>query len=411
MAQLNFNNYTTRRQQTRSPLSGFIQSKLRGIIEHSEPGNGSRPPEAFYPFKYLPVMAVDDTTEDGIVIAKGTVVAGMTTKITPYGFGEVADASSIFVGVDYTGGAITANIDLDFWGYSDGIAALLIPANGGYTVISGSGSMDEYTILDTGRTIQFDGSLVNIVAGGSNVDLPYNRVGNYPIGLVTADVYQDIRGANLNYQLFNISGIVSRGYIELPFVDLYNADAAGLAKHNALAVALENGSTSSEIAPLTTTGSSDWYMTVGRIHAFAYNPSGTANLLIPGSLLMSDNYGKLVPQWAAPSPTSADAATAFPLGALGTSAAPDGALITAQTVGRLVVTDSRFPKADLETVTTYPGSMMPGTETAGLPSPLFTFVRDVMIQSAFNTAPSRKNILDSVQRGTFGVARIQLLLA
>jgi len=411
MAQLNFNNYTTRRQQTRSPLSGFIQSKLRGIIEHSEPGNGSRPPEAFYPFKYLPVMMVDSTTEDGVVIAKGTVVAGLTTKTNPHGFGEVADASSIYVGVDYTGGAITANIDLDFWGYTDAVAALLMPANGGYNVISGSGSMDQYTTLDTGRTIQTDGTLVNIAAGGANVDLPYTRAGNYPIGLVTADVYQDIRGANLNYQLFNISGIVSRGYIELPFVDLYNADAAGLNKHNALALALENGTGSSEIAPLVVAGTSDWYQTVGRTHAFVYNHTGDANLLIPGSLLMSDLYGKLVPQWAAPSPTSADAATAFPLGTLGTSAAPDGALITAQTVGRLVVTDSRFPKADLETVTTYPGSMMPGTETAGLPSPLFTFVRDVMIQSAFNTAPSRKNILDSVQRGSFGVARIQLLLA
>ena len=131
-------------------------------------------------------------------------------------------------------------------------------------------------------------------------------------------------------------------------------------------------------------------------------------------MFKSDPYGKFVPEYVVPANMTLGGYQYGLEGqnfakALGT--VTNGAPVTAQTVARLVITDSRFPKDMLETVTTYPASMMPGTDTAGLPAPLFNFVRDVLIESAYDTTPSLVQILDNVQNGIFGVARLQLVTA
>lgn len=411
---LDFANYITPRQTTRSPLAGFIQSKLRGVIDHSDDANGSAPAEAFYPYRYLPVWMVDTTLDDGIVIPKGSIVSVLSTKSSQahLGFGEVVTATGVFVGIDFEGAAIKVNIDSNFFGYSDAIAGLLICANGGVDASGGNTALDQYTSLDTGRTINPTGgsaTLVNIAAGGANVDVPFTRAPNYPVGIVTGDVYQDIRGANLNYQVWNIWGIKSRGYIEVPFVDLWAAAVGGNNQNETLANVLDSVGTDDTIL-----ADAPWYVEVARKHAFLYNPANSENNLVPGSLFKSDLYGKFIPEYVVPVTMQTGGFRYGTEGqnmlkALGT--VTNDAVLTAQTVGRLVITDSRFPKDMLETVSTYPASSMPGTDTAGLPAPLFNFVRDVMIESAFAAAPTLVQILDNVQNGVFGVARLQLVTA
>jgi hypothetical protein len=398
-------------------LSGFIQSKLRGILEHSEDANGSKPEEAFYPYRYLPIWMLDTTLDDGVVIPKGTIVSVLSSKTAErlgsqdyLGFGEIIDASSIYIGVDYTGGVIQANIDTSFWGYTDAVAGLLIPANGGVDASGGVTDLDSYSTLDTGRTIN-PASAAYVALTTGTTPVPYTRRANWPVGVVSGDVYQDIRGAHLNYQVWNIWGIKMRGYIEVPFVDLFAADVNGQNKDDTFATVLDSASIAGTILP-----DAPWYVAVARKHAFLYNPSDSANLLVPGSLLKSDIYGKFVPEYVVPSAISAGSVYgaegvnfARALGDV-TLAAP----VTAQTVGKLVITDSRFPKDMLETVTTYPASNMPGTDTGGLPAILYNFVYDVMLQSGdsrFTNGPSLVQMLDMVQAGIFGTARIQLVLA
>lgn len=389
----------TRRQPMRSAPAAYIQSAIRGVIEHSDRANGSHPAESFAPFKYLPVWIDDPSSMDGVVIPKGSIVSVVTSKNSTVGFGDPADSTTIYIGSDYTGGVITADIDDSFFGYDDGMAGLLVLANGGTTVAMPTGAatdlaLDYYTSMDTGRSIKTDGTPITIAVGGSNVAVTYARGANYPVGIVWADLYKDIRGMYLNYESgFDRCGLMARGYIEIPFVDVYKAHSEGGNEDATLGTALYNADQTQAA----------WYVPVARKHAFLYNGSKTAQRLVPGCLLKSDLYGKFVPEYEAL--TSISATTkAF-------AATPAEAVVTAQTVGRLWVTDSRWPKDMMNWVFTYPGSGMPGSETAGLPGVLFNFVKDVMYHSAYNTNPSPKVILDAVQAGIFGTARLQLTLA
>jgi len=154
-----------------------------------------------------------------------------------------------------------------------------------------------------------------------------------------------------------------------------------------------------------------WYTTVARKHAFLYNPETDANLLISGCLLKSDRHGRFVPEWAALTSLGTFNSSWSPAQAWSDLTAVDQPVVTAQTVGKLLVTDSRWPKDIQNWVATYPGSEMPGSETAGLPSMIWNFANDVLIASGWSAAPTRKQVLDMVQSGIFGSARILLTIA
>lgn len=419
-SQLDFDAASARKRNTRAPLAGFQDSKLRGIVEHNI---RSHPAEVFYAYKYLPVLWVDETLEDGVVINKGTIVSvvtGKSGKTQVMGaFGEVADQSSIYLGTDYTGGAVSVSIDNDYFGYSDSVAGVLIPANGGVDVAPTGISLDQYSSLDTGRTIKPDGTEVSIAAGGSNENVPYTRSACYPVGAVTSDVYQDIRGRFLNYEVQDLrAGIVDSAFVEYPFVDMWAANSSGLGKNNPLAEKLE-GDTADVIDPTAT-----WYPAVVRDgFTFVYNPT-VSNLLLPGALLKSDKYGMIVPEWGALTAKTATSGIGNYIAqtasiasgstdALGNTFYLDQPYVTAQTIGRILVTDSRFSKDMQELVQTYPGSTMPGSDTGGLPRNLYMFARQVMIRSSYKTAAAITNtdILNAVQQGIFGLVRLELTLA
>lgn len=379
---------SSRQRPLRSALSRFLTSKVRGIFEVSE---GQRPAEVFYPVKYLPVRMLDTELQDGIVILKGTVVSALPQHANDWttepmrGSAVGTDPSGVMPrpsGTIYTGisqttsTGLTANIDDDYYGYDESVVGLLTIANGGSGVFGGE-ALEQYGANDvTVGTITSSGVLA------ANGDASTGREPNFPIGVVTGDVYQDIRGKYLNYDIFDKIGILSDWYIEVPFiVDTSMIDDGATARYNTCA----NG------------------------HAFLWAHS--VDDLRPGVLIATDRYGKFVPQYDLSVMSNWGMATNW----VDDTAANRSVVQlnrgimckTPQTVGRLIALDSRWPKDHLELVDTYPGSLMPGTETGGLPSHLFTFVRDYLI--AVNaTTPTIRTIVETVTGLTAGVARIQL---
>lgn len=353
------NTGTSRQRPIRGALSRFLTSKLRGILEVSE---GQRPAEVFYPYKHLPVKMIDTELEDGIVILKGTIVSALSQMQVDDGETALMPRASgtIYSGISQTtSSAISENIDDSFYGYDESVVGLLTIANGGVQV-QGTSTNEQYTANDvTVGTIDVSGSLT--VAGYASP----GRQKNLPIGVVTTDVYQDIRGKYLNYDQLGSDkvGILSDWYIEIPFV--VDADMSDDDTHTA-------------------------YNALQSRHAFLWVTA--KNLLIPGALFKSDRYGKFKPQFTTVS----------------TATHPTTAYKTAQTVARLIAIDCRWPKDQMHLVDTYPGSLMPGTETGGLPSHLFNFVYDWYYYDNSNTAPTIAQCVNLVTGLQAGVARLQL---
>lgn len=385
---LNFNTQITRRQPMRDAPTKFLSSKLRGHVERSE---GERLSEAFYPYKCLPVMFIDTETQDGVVIPKGTIVSLLTNQTysttTPSGIPPIAESGIIPVFDDATTTSstlITANIDDDYFGYEDSIAGLMVPANGGYT------SRIPYSSDDaTLGTFTCSGLAVTAAMGAD----PYHNYctldANMPVGITMMDVYQDIRGKYLNYQLWDVWGVLCDYYIEVPYVDKgeFSNFASGY-----IAGDVEN-----YVNRLGTNCAG--YVATWKKHAFFYFDGGDVEAAQAGQLVMSDYYGKFIPQNANPGNA--------PAGGGITDTRTEHTVSTAQTVGKLILTDSRFPKDMLEVVDTYPGSRMPGTETGGLPSALFEFIRDAWY-GINGSYPTITQVVTLVQAGSCGIARIQL---
>lgn len=345
----------------------YVESNLRGVVEISD----GITPDSFWPHRYLPVMFQDQTTKDGVVITKGTIVSVVDCKVRASGAIDPSSmipihSSDITIGEDATTSAtdfITADIETNPFGYDHLAAGLLVPANGGESVNIPYSTLDETlgTVRETGVYATSSDNFVNSA--------------NRPIGIVTMDVYQDIRGKYLNYQVWPSTwGILCDKYVTVPFCD-------------------DRVTTSSMFGLLATedpTGSTSVYYAIWKQYAFLYRKGGRA--ITPGTLVMSDKYGKFVPQATSISVTSATTEVDY---------------WTAQTVGKIVLNDCRWPKGALDRVQTYPGSNAAGTDTAGVPSELYTFAV-ACLTVALGAAPSRTKVLDEIRQGAFGMSKIQL---
>lgn len=376
MPKLNFNNQITRRQPIRSAPAKFLSSKLRGHVERSE---GQRLSDAFLPYKPLPVMFIDVELSDGVVIPKGNIVSLLTnqtsTTITPSGIPNISSSGTIpsFEDATVKSSLITSvNIDDSFFGYHDSYAALLVPANGGVV------SRIPYSADDATSATFTNSGVIVTAAMGADPESNYCEIdGNMPVGIVYSDVYQDIRGKHLNYNLWESWGVLCDFYIEVPYVDFH-----------AVSNFVSGYVTGQEMHPYNLNSSTcAGYLAVWKKHAFFYfDGTDTYRDGEAGMTIKPDMNGKYIPTSTG---TSITAAT------------------TAQTIGKLMLTDSRFPKDMLELVDTYPGSEMPGTETGGLPATLFNFVKDTYfgINGSYATIAQ---IVNLVQVGSYGLARIQL---
>lgn len=372
---LNFNARSSNLPIRRRP-SRLAESSIRPNILTSPGITADRP---FPPYKYLPVMFQDVSTQDWTVLLKGSIVSLLTNQSADPKFATATDLSlleidnsgEIYIGLNAGGTMTSVNVDSSYWGYEDSMAGLLVPANGGSAIGY------PYTTDDvTAQTITVSGAYVTVANVAVGVTLPI--AANKPVGVLYQDVYADIDGKWLNYELQNKAqwGMIYDHVIEVPYVDnykLYNT------------ANIEGNIITAKYAIDTTLGAgANMYDALRRKHAFLWASYSSQRALAPGSLLKADLYGKY---------------TLFTDESSGES----------QVVGKLICTDSRFPKSKLEYVDTYYGSGMAGTETGGLPSYLFTFVYDLLVASGIT--PTIKQCVDVVWAGAVGIAYINVQVA
>lgn len=363
---LPFDQHNAQQRPIRNRPSRYAQTPLapRFRFEVSE---GTRPAEYMGVYKSLPALQKDVTTEDYIVLPKGRLVSNVTSEdSTPLrNMENPATSGQIYTFTSETTSTITSEyIDTSYYGYDEYISNLIVPANGGSAV-----GMN-YTANDVAAgTITNSGT---VAAAGEGFELPIN----YPVGALFHDIYQDIRGMYNNYRMWpDGQHVLCDWYVEVPYVKT----TAGADTDNPL------GSGVSPIGDNT-------YATWAAATRFAINDRFTyldiksdSDTFKPGVLI--------APQ--------VDGTGNYLIQGVGNK--------TIQTVGKLIGIDNRFPKAGMDDVQTYPGSDMPGTQTAGLPSFLFEFV--VACQKLTGTTPTVEEVLGYVQAGYFGIARINLSIS
>lgn len=378
MAELKFNP-TLKNVPVKPSLTKFTDSRLRANILTSEGKFSDRP---FPPYFALPVMWKDTTTEDWVVLNKGTIVSALTNMSvdpstnTTAGTKHIGDpdlSGIVYLGLDAAGTMRNAYVDSTYWGYAEYIAGLVVPCNGG------TASRLPYSTDDVSQTITVSGAFVTSanVAAAYTLPLAINR----PIGVVYQDLYQDQEGRYLNYEIENRSkyGVVYDHVIEIPYVDV---DALTGATPPIESISASLASMVFTQNCVLTANSSDLYTYIWKKYPFLYGANKAA--LQPGIFLVSDLYGKFIPFTEAGS-------------------------IDQQVVGRLIVTDTRFPKGNLEFVDSYEGSKTPGTDTGGLPYLLYIFVYDLLVGAGITA--STHNILQVVHGGAVGMATINLQIA
>jgi len=305
-----------------------------------------------YPFKDLPVMWIEDELthggEEGVVMCKGTIVSLLTmqTSIT-HGIPVPTSSGTVPWYVDAVDSdTVNTYIDDAAYGYPEGIVALMVPANGGAT------SVHPYSSDDTDLNGWNSASTSNLSLGA-----------NIPCGIVMENIYQDIRGAFLNYQTHDAYSTIIEGRLDVPFVDLTKFTTFG---------------TDADVAAATDSA----YALLRKKWQFLSFSSGSD--CGSGSFIKSDKYGKMV--------IESGAVTANP---------------TIQTVGRVLTYDCRYPRDLSATIQNYSGITAMGTVTEGVPVDLFVFAQSALEKASLLHAAV--DVVHRIQEGMFGYARIQLI--
>lgn len=293
---------------------------------------------------------------------------------------------------DGTSGAITVDANNQWYGYPEEITGLFTICNGFDDPVQ-----DTYTSYDADA--EFLDAEGNIVSAG---DVVVDAAGNdaprparcRPAGIVILDVYKDIEGRWMNFSQPGQKGyaIANSAKIVIPFVK----DASDGSNGTNYNVSERTGSMPDTVPGVGYNSVMGDYpflywdvdsgagITVAEVqsnHNYTgeWLPDGYRNEII----LTSDDYGKFKPI------TSAEY-TNYPW----------------MKVGRLVALDTMFPKSMMEYVDTYPDSQTQGTDTEGIPTILYEFVRRILAANGMSTG--RSDIREAIQRGDFGLARIEV---
>lgn len=380
---LHFTTQTARVRPLKVASSKFLESDIRPNIEVSD---GIRPALPMIPFKYLPVKFQDVTTEQWVVIPKGRIVSAITAAnavAEPYSapldmenYNESGLYESGFLQTGITSQvdlttAVRLDADQSYYGISRNIIALMAPANGG------SAFEVTYAANDVTAVVP------SVINPGSAVaaDEAYTLPANMPIGVAMYDVYQDIRGANLNYELWKNYGILAEQFIRIPFVDIFELEKLDLVAANTFTDCTTG-------APAALSEAKAGYTAVEPYYSFLTFDSSVTSHGLAGMKVKPDIYGNYAPQGN--SLTQA---------------------VNTQTVGRILSIDTRHPKDLLETVDTYYDQKMTGTKTAGIPKNLYDFVERALTGCSVSWPTSRDRALiikEAINNGAFGYAYIQI---
>lgn len=365
------------RRETRFPLRMPLTWQL---LRNPNPLS----PESVFPARFLPVTSIDTNVEDGVVIPMGVVTSLKPVFPTSVYVAAGADAElgisasgSMVVGKNAYGTDISYSVEDQQNAYGDYQTAVLVISNGGNAV------QDQYNDLDVQlSTVKANGSLA---AAGDT----YARSANIPFGVTTSPVYQDYRGRYLNSDgtKLQLDAPYRHGYMWVPFVIDDASNSFKFAKlTNAGGVQSIHGVNKADHAGYIACLPKCGFLWLGDRDGVADNAVDEA--FVSGELLTSDYNGRFVPQSA----TNADALT--------------GAK-NAQTIGRIVTLDSKWPKSLRGLEDTYPGSGMTGTDTAGIDKFIYEFVEGIL--KAAGKSYARTDVLNAIKSGRFGMASIEVL--
>jgi len=169
MAKLNFTASTAVNKKMKKTPAKYRESAGRPNISQSD---GIRPAFPLMPYAHLPKSFEDVSTQDSVVIPKGRIVSAITQN------SDLGDGTS-------------------YYSVGKGIMGLMVPCNGN---------------VNRDVVSPVDGSTKTIAK-------------NLPIGIAEHDVYQDINGDNLNYDMRNKNwGVLTQQLIKIPAVDTYYFD-------------------------------------------------------------------------------------------------------------------------------------------------------------------------------------------
>ncbi len=341
-------------------------------------------PESVFPARYLPVTSIDTNVADGIVIPMGVITS--LKPVFPVSVYQKAGADTelgisasgvMIVGQNAYGSNISYSVEDQQNAYGDYQHSVLVISNGGTAV------KDKYTSLDVEvGTVKATGAVA--VAGDD-----YDRTANIPYGVTTSPVYQDYRGRYLNSDgtKLQLDAPYRHGYIWVPFVinDASNTYKFATLTESSGTQSIHGASASDHAGYLACLPKCGFLWLGGRT---GVADADIDSAFVAGEFLVSDYNGRFVPQSA----TTSDALTATK---------------TAQTIGRLVTLDSKWPKSLRGLEDTYPGSGMTGTDTSGIDKFIYEFVEGVL--KAAGLAYTRNDVLTAIKSGRFGMASIEVL--
>jgi len=311
------------------------------------------------PYKYLPVQRItteyvsgDRAYEKPVVIPNGKVVSMLTNMtILDSGDGDMTapTASGTLPMYEHavSGSIISGYIDTEYYGYDEDIYALIVPCNGGVDTLNAAVASADYSTLTlpAQTTVPWLPTTATLAIAATN-----------PAGVVYNEVYADLRGSALTYELQDAVGVAHKGFITVPYVQIDQLDDNGSLVYAALSA------------------------------KYQYLPIADTAAGKPGTLIQSDNFGNFVLQRTTPT------------------------VFTQSTVGKLISTDSRFPKELSEEIRAYPygNPNIPNVRTAGVPADLYYFVQEAL--KADSKAYAKDDVKAAIRSGAFGYARIQLCL-
>lgn len=344
-------------------------------------------PESIYPNRYLPVLAVDRSTDDGISIPQGVIVSlvnvykkDLYATIGADTEAGISASGTISAGIDAFGGVITLSVSDEKNAYGDYQNSVLTIANGG------DASQDIYTALDV-YTSKTNAAGALVVA-----DDVTTRAANIPFGITQSSVFDDYRGKYLNSDgtQLELHGPLIDSYISIPYII---DDAANTLYYTPVVTTDGSNIKTNVSAPTTHKGYNAALPLCGFLYMGARTGVAAAaveDAFAMGEYLVSDQNGRFVPQAS----TTSNALTQTK---------------SAQTIGRLISLDHKWPKDLQSLVDTYEGSGMTGTDTNGISKFLYDFVAAVLAGSEL--AYTRDLVLAAINSGRFGMATIEILAA
>lgn len=323
------------------PMKKVDKLSYLNSIEDCMRQSGETIPGSFYPVRVAPAASIDKDAEWPIIMPAGSIVSVLDLKDASQYISGDAEAGILPSGMinvsisETTGEALKKNINHV---YDKEIPGLITICNGG------TQHADPYEDEDgENGIIDIDGNIA------STVSADYTRSANVPMGIAFHRVPADMRMRYLNYDAGNEvsvgNTIMIGGEITIPYVIIYSTVQGD---RDTVQAAIRNAVDNKHQYLWTSVNTTD---------------SEVASASVKSSVeLKSDIMGKFT-KFVRASDNSTDN----------------------QYFGKIISLRNRIPYNMDEWIDSFPGSGMKGTDTGGLSSRMFNFVKSIIVASGIKT--------------------------